>query len=100
VISVVVLQNRMDLLNSEFGSCNETSVMSTHGGNELTGINVKRVTDMTEEEDQEPRTTPVIKTEPKVSCRSVVSVTCFHRGYIQNCLPLYQSVPVTQNFQS
>jgi hypothetical protein len=58
----------MDLLKGELGPCCETCVMSTHDGNELTGINVERVTDMTEEEDQEPMTIPVIKTEPKVSC--------------------------------
>jgi hypothetical protein len=88
VISVVVLQNRMDLLNSELGPCIETCVMSVHGGNELTGIKVEMVTDMTEEEDQEPRTTPVIKTEPNVSSMAVLIVRTFHRGYIQNCLPL------------
>jgi len=34
VISMVVLQNGMDLLNSELGSCNETCVRPTHDGNE------------------------------------------------------------------
>jgi hypothetical protein len=48
--------------------------MSTQESNELTGINVERGTDVTEEEDQEPTTIPVIKTEPKLSCISVVSV--------------------------
>jgi len=59
--------------------------------------NVERVTDITEEEDQES-TIPVIKTEPKVSCMSVLSVCTFHTGYIQNYLPLYQSVLAKQNF--
>jgi hypothetical protein len=70
----MVLQNRIDLLKGEVGPCIETRVMSTHDGNELTGINVERGTDVTEEEDQEPTTIPVIKTEPKVSCMCVVSV--------------------------
>jgi len=68
VISVVVLQNGMDLLNRELGSCNETCVMSTREGNEMPGTNVERVTDITEEEDQEPATVAVIKTEPQVTC--------------------------------
>jgi len=49
--------------------------MSTHDGNDLIGINVERVTGMTEGENQEPATIPVIKTEPEVSCMSMVSVT-------------------------
>jgi hypothetical protein len=73
VISVMVLQNHTDLLKGESGPCCETCVMSAHDGNKLTGINVERVTDMTEEVDQDPMTVPVIKTEPKVSCTSVVS---------------------------
>jgi len=63
----MVLQNRME---GELGPCCETCGMSMHDGNELTGINVQRVTDMTEEEDQEPTAIPVIKTEPEVSCVS------------------------------
>jgi len=80
VISVMVLQNRMDLLNSELGSCSETCVMSSHERNEVPGINVERVTDMTEEDDQEPTTIPVIKTEPNVSSMSVLTVCTFHIG--------------------
>jgi hypothetical protein len=64
----------MDLTKGELGPCSETRVMSMHGGNELTGMKVEMVTDLSEEEDQEPTTIPVIKTEPKVSCMSVVSV--------------------------
>jgi hypothetical protein len=71
---VVVLQNCIELLKGELGPCSETRVMATHDGNELTGINVERGTVMTEEEDQEPTTIPVIKTEPNVSCMSVVIV--------------------------
>ena len=88
MIGVVVLQNRMDPLKSELGPCGETCVMSTHDGNKLTGINVEKVTDMTEEEDQEPTTIPVIKTEPEVSCMSVVSVT-------QVSYRLYPELPAT-----
>ena len=42
VISVVVLQNGMDLLNAELGSSNETQVTSTVDGKEVTGIEAER----------------------------------------------------------
>ena len=74
MISVMVLQNPMDLLKDGLGPCCETCVMSTHDGNEVPGTSVERVTDVTEEENQEPVTNTVIKTEPEVSCRSVVNV--------------------------
>ena len=47
MIIVMVLQNRMDILKSELGSCCETCGLSTHDGNDLIGINVERVTGMT-----------------------------------------------------
>jgi len=96
VISVVVLENSMDLLNSELGSCNETRVTSTVDGKNVTGIEAERVTDISEVADQERVTIPAIKTEPNVSCVPVVSVSTFLISYIQNCLPLYQCVLVKQ----
>jgi len=75
VISVVVLQNNMDLLNSELSSSNETRVTSTVDGKEVTGIEAERVSDVSEVADQETVTIPAIKTEPNVSCVPVVSVT-------------------------
>jgi len=68
VISVVVLQNTMDLLNSEPGSSNETRVTSTVEGKEVTGREAERVSDILEVADQETTTVPAIKTEPNVSC--------------------------------
>ena len=75
VISVVVLQNHMDLLKGELGSSNKTCVTSTLDGNTVASIEAEMVSDITEEEDQEPRTIPVIKTEPNESCVPEVSVT-------------------------
>ena len=75
MISVVVLQNNMDLLKGEPGSSNDTCVTSVVDGYEAIGIEAEMVSSMTEEEDQEPRTIPVIKTEPKVSCMAVLNVT-------------------------
>ena len=45
-------------------------------------IETERVCRVTEEEDQEPTSIPVIKTEPNVSCAPVVSVT--HISYRPN----------------
>jgi hypothetical protein len=98
VISVVVLQNRMDLLQGELCSTSETCVTSTVNGKEVTGVETERVSYIKKEEDEEPTTIPEIKTEPKVSCVPVVSVCTFLIGCIQNCLLLYQCVLVKQHF--
>jgi len=100
VISVVVLQNSMDLLKSELGSSSKTCVTSTLDGNQVTGIETVWVTDIKKEEDQGPTTIPEIKTELKVSVVPVVSVCAFIIGCIQNCLSLYLCVLVKQKFDS
>jgi len=61
----------MDLLRGEPGSSDESCGTCTLGGNKLTSIEAERVSYITDEEDQEL----AIKTEPDVSCVSVVSVT-------------------------
>ena len=60
VISVVVLQNSMDLLQGERGFCNESFVTCTLDGNELIGIEAERVSDISELADQEMPTIPAI----------------------------------------
>jgi len=77
VIFVVVLQNSMDLLKGELGSSTDTCVTSTVDVNEVTGVEGERVCVIKEEEDQEARTVPVIKMEPKVSGVPVVNVCTF-----------------------
>ena len=67
MISVVFLQNGMDLLRGELGSSTETCVMSTVNGKEVTGVEAERVSYIKNEQGQEPTTIPEIKTEPKVS---------------------------------
>ena len=86
MISVVVLQNGMDLVKGELGSSNKTCVTSTLDGNTVASIEAEMVSHVTEEEDQEPRTIPGIKTEPNESCVPVVSVT-------QICYRLYRELP-------
>ena len=67
MISVLVLQNSMDLLKGELGSCSKTCVTSTLDGNQVTGIEAVWVTSVKEEEDEEPTTVPELKTELRVS---------------------------------
>ena len=67
MISVVVLQNCMDLPKGELGSSSDTCVTSTVDGNEVTGMEAERVCNIKEEDDVEPATIPVIKSEPNVS---------------------------------
>ena len=86
MIGVVVLQNGMDLLKGELGSSYKTCVTSTVDGNTVASIEAEMVSHVTEEEDQEQTTIPVIKTEPNESCVPVVSVT--HISY-----RLYQGLP-------
>jgi len=75
VISVVVLQNRMDLLKGELGSSNKTCVTSTVDGNTMASVEAEMVSHVTEEGEQEQMTISAIKTEPNESCVPVVSVT-------------------------
>jgi hypothetical protein len=67
VISVVVLQNSMDLRKGERCFSSDTCIISTLDGNQVTGIEAERVPSVTEEEDQESMTIPEVKTEPEVS---------------------------------
>jgi hypothetical protein len=57
----------MELVKGELGSYSESSVTSTVDGSEMIGMEAERVTDIKEEEDQEPIAVPVIKTEPEVT---------------------------------
>ena len=75
MISVAVFQNPMDFLKVELGSSDETCISSTLNGNDVNNVEAARVSNRTEEEEQVPRTIPVIKTEPIVSVVPVVNVT-------------------------
>jgi len=71
---VVVLQNSMDLRKVERGSSTKMCVTSNLNRNDVTGIEAERISVIKEEEDLDPTTTPVIKTEPEVNCVLVMSV--------------------------
>jgi hypothetical protein len=70
----VVLQNCMDILKSEPSSSADACVMSSGDGNQVVDVKVEEVTDMNREEDPEPTTPPLIKTEPAVRYMCVSSV--------------------------
>ena len=91
MINVLLSQNRKDLLKGGLGSSSKTCSKSTVVGNEAIGVEAERVLDITEEEDQDPTTVTVIKTEPNVSCVPVVSVT--HILY-----RLYRELPACVSF--
>ena len=86
MISVVVLQNHMVLLKGELGSSNKTCVTSALDGKTVASVEAEMISHVTEEEDQEQTTIPVIKTEPNESCVPVVNVT-------QICYRLYRELP-------
>jgi hypothetical protein len=68
---MLVLQDPLELVKVEPGSCSETCLTSSHVGNESTGMKVEKVTHITEKEGLEPMTSAVIKSEPEVRCTSV-----------------------------
>ena len=65
MICVVVLQNCMDSVEGETGSCSETCVMCDADGTEEVSIKVEEATD-TRGEIPKAETFPEIKTEPEV----------------------------------
>ena len=71
MISVVVLQNRVDLLNGDIGSSRKTCVTSRLDGNDTTVTEAKRVSHTGEELYQEQTTILVIQTEANVSCMHI-----------------------------
>ena len=75
MINMLLSQNSKDLPKGELGSSSKTCATSTVDGSEANDIEAEKVLDITEEGDQDPMTITVIKTEPNVSCVSVVSVT-------------------------
>ena len=80
MVSVVVLQTSVDLPNVELGSCTGMFVTSSRDENELTFIKVEEVTDRTEEEEPEPKTSAGVRTDPEVSCiLSVESISQISR---------------------
>ena len=91
MISVVVLQNSMDLLKGELDSSSKTCATSTVDGNEAIGVEAERVLDITEEGDHDPTTITAIKTETNVSGVPMVSIT--HISY-----RLYRVFPTRLSF--
>jgi len=98
VISVVVLQNHMDLLKGELDSSNKTCVTSTLDGNTVASMVAEMVSHVTEEEDQEQTTIPVIKTEPNESCVPMVSVTPISYGLYRELLAHISLCPCETKF--
>ena len=75
---MVLLQNCIDLRSGQLG----LRAAFSEVGNEVIRLQVEGISDVTEEENQEPLTSSLIRTDPGVG---VMSVEC-----------LYKSVPVKQ----
>jgi len=80
VITVVLLQSCVDLQCGELGLC----AASAEIGNAVIRVQVKGISNVTEEENQEPMTSSLIRTDPGVGVMSVECLACFI--FIQNCL--------------
>ena len=91
---MVLLQNCIDLRNSERGCHSGMCATSSEVGNEVIHVQLDAVTEMTEGEDHEPMTSSLIGTDPGVGFMSVECLACFIG--IQNCQSLYKSVLVKQ----
>jgi len=81
----------MDILQSEPGPCTGTCLVSPDGGNQVVGIKVEDVADLKLEEDPGLTTSPLIKTEPLVSCVSVCVSYLAHctdnQDFLSLCFP-------------
>ena len=91
---MVVLQNCMDTLQSEPGPCSGTCPMSSDNVNQGVGIKVEEVSDMKVEENPEPTTSPLIKTEPAVSCLCVSVYRLLFTWHRYPQFPVFQCVCV------
>jgi len=72
---VVLLQNCVDLRSGELGLCSTSSEV----GNEVIRVQVEGISDVTEEENQEPMTSSFIRTDPGVGVMSVGVSSMLHR---------------------
>ena len=77
---MVLLQNCVDLQSSELGLC----ATSSEVGNEVIRVQVEGICNLTEEENQEPMTSSLIRTDHGVGVMSVECLACFIGT--QNCL--------------
>jgi hypothetical protein len=67
-MSLVVLQDCMDLEKAALGSCSETCPASSHDADQAMDMKVEQVSDVEEEGDPVQITFPGIKAELQVSC--------------------------------
>ena len=77
---MVFLQNCVDSRSGELG----LRAAFSEVGNEVIHVQVKGISDVTEEGNQEPMTSSLIRTDPGIGVMSVEFLACFIG--IQNCL--------------
>ena len=91
---MVLLQNCIDLWNSERGCHSGMCATSSMVGNEGIRVQLGGVTEVTEGEDREPVKSSLTRTDPEVGFMSVECLSCFIVIHIS--LSLYKSVLVKQ----
>ena len=72
---MVLLQNCVDLQSGELGLC----AASSEVGNKVIHVQVEGVSDVKEEQNQEPMTSSLIRTDPGVGVMSVGVSSMLHR---------------------
>ena len=82
-----LLQNCVDLRSGEIGLCATSEV-----GNEVIHVQVEGISDVTEEENQEPMTSSLIRTDPGVGVMSVVSSMLHRYPELPVCLSISLSL--------
>ena len=85
---MVLLQNCVDLRSGELGLC----ATSSEVGNEVIHVQVEGISDVTEEENQEPMTSSLIRTDPGVGVMSVVSSMLHRYPELPVCLSISLSL--------
>jgi hypothetical protein len=68
IISVVVLQNSVDLLKVEPHPYSEAGVTSIRDGNEVIGVRFEQVTDIKNGQEEEQMLYPAMEAEREVCC--------------------------------
>jgi hypothetical protein len=81
-------------VRDEYGSCTETSPPSSGEGNQFVFVNVDDVTRIKQEDDPEPTTSTVIKTDPVVSFMAVCVQCCVYIAQISRNACVRQCVHV------
>jgi hypothetical protein len=92
--SMMVLQDCMDVVKGDPGSCNEACSESSDDGNQVYGLKIEEDTDIKEEDDSEQINCPVTGTESEVSLGSACPALQTFYKYSEVCTVFLISICV------